>query len=373
MSGEATTNEANGIMSFNENWNSSVQGHNEGATDRYNNLVKTANFEYSAKKTKDQVEQVGAGAMGGVNMLKTGANAMNFDSEVAGFGKGKGFSGYFNPYTQGQMLKGRMKYAQGRVGQALGSDAELPKTAKELGMSQMTARGNIATAPVKSGKTAQELSEMTDGPEKDIAIAQEGNKAGLVQAGKGVYKTPALASKDVVETAGANVEADKSMVKAGGGMYQAGEETASGLAGAGTKSGIMRKALTFGTDMAPKQIGAIADVAGKGLGIFGAADAIYDRANGSYAKDNALQKAGNTGDMIAGGLDMLSIAIPVLAPVAAVASIASAGMDMAGAFSSKTSTIAKGKAKELASYQSSGASASVSSQGKIGAQQQSSY
>ncbi len=370
MSGDATANEANGIVSYNSNWNSAVQGHNEGATDRYNNLVKTANFEYSAKKTKDKVEEYGAGAMGGVNILKTGGQAMNFDSEVAGFGKGKGVSGFFNPYTQGQMLKGRVKYGASRIGQALGGDGELPKTAQQLGMSQMTARGNIATAPVKSGKTAQELSEMDDGPTKDIAIAQEGNKAGLVQTAKGVYKTPELASKDVVETAGANVKADSAMIKAGGGMYQAGEGTAAAI---GTKSGMINKALTFGTDMAPKQIGAIADVAGKGIGIFGAADAIYDRSNGTYAKENSLQKAGNTGDMIAGGLDMLSLALPVLAPVAAVASIASAATDMAGAFSQKSSTIAKGKAKELSSYQSSVNTASVSSSGKIGAQQQSSY
>ena len=341
-------NQANNIMSFNEDWNARAMASNQNATTNYNNAVKNANFDYEAKKVKDHISEGFAGTMGGVNVLKMGANAHNFDSEIAGFGTGKGFKGYFHPYTQGQMIKGRANYAGARIRQAIGSDEKLPETAKELGMSQKGARGLEA---------AKELPTST---------STSASYSGLVKTDEGVYKSPEVAAKDVVETAGSDVKADSAMATAGGGMYLKGTGDAARLGG---KAGLMETALKYGTDIAPKQIGAMADVAGKGMGVFGAGEAIYDRFNGDYAKDTQLQKAGNTGDMIAGGLDALSLAIPVLAPVAAVASIASAGLDLIGAGQQKTQAITKAKTKELGAYQSSKRTPGEASEGKIASAQ----
>ena len=366
---DATMNQANGIMSFNEDWNARAMASNQNATTNYNNAVKNANFDYEAKKVKDHISEGFAGTMGGVNVLKMGANAHNFDSEIAGFGTGKGFKGYFHPYTQGQMIKGRANYAGARIRQAIGSDEKLPETAKELGMSQKTLRGNISGPEPLAKPKFGKASLGNDNISNDLGRTQEemsGNTKNLVQTSEGVYKSPEVAAKDTVETAGANVKADSAMATAGGGMYLKGTGEAARLGG---KAGLMETALKYGTDIAPKQIGAMADVAGKGMGVFGAGEAIYDRFNGDYKKDTQLQKAGNTGDMIAGGLDALSLAIPVLAPVAAVASIASAGLDLIGAGQAKTQAISTAKTKELGAYQSSKRTPGEASEGKIASAQ----
>jgi hypothetical protein len=336
---EQTTNQANNILSYNENWNSRVQTSNQHSVDTYNNTMRNAGMTATFEKGKGEVERYKGVGEAALHTIKQGSEAHNFDSSVAGFGKGKGFTGYFHPYTQGQMVKGRMKYAGARVQQAVGADVKTPISAKDLGMKQKVA------APSFKPSAAPDLAE-----------------------GPGTKSIPGSAVE--VGAKDTDTALSATMAKAGGGMYAKG---AGEMADIGAKGGVIRKGLSKVMDLAPKQTGAIADVAGKGLGFLSAGDAIYDRFNGDYAKDTKLQKAGNTGDMIAGGLDALSIAMPVLAPVAGVASAISAGLDIAGAAQSKGDKATAAKAKEEASEQGSKATASVSSEGKVGAQQISAY
>ena len=69
-----------------------------------------------------------------------------------------------------------------------------------------------------------------------------------------------------------------------------------------------------------KQLGAVADVAGKGLGIFSAGEGIADLVKGG---EDGEEKAKDIGDVVAGGMDVASMALPVLAPVAGIASLIS--------------------------------------------------
>ena len=336
---DATSNEANGILSYNENWNSRVSTSNQHAVDSYNNTMNNAKMTGAFEKGKGEVERYKGVGEGVLHTIKQGSEARNFDSSVAGFGKGKGVSGYFSPYTQGQMVKGRMTYAKTRVSQALGSDVKTPVSAKDLGMKQQV------SAPSFKPSSAPDLP------------AGSGTKS---VAGSSVE----VGAKDV------DSATSTAMAKAGGGMYAKG---AGEMADIGAKGGVIRKGLSKVMDLAPKQTGAIADVAGKGLGFLSAGDAIYDRFNGDYAKDTKLQKAGNTGDMIAGGLDALSIAMPVLAPVAGVASVISAGLDIAGSAQEKSNKESAAKTKELGAEQGSKQTASISSEGKVATQQVSAY
>jgi hypothetical protein len=336
---DQTTNQANNVLSYNENWNSRVQTSNQHAVDSFNNTMRNAGMEKTFEKGKGEVEKYKGVGEAALHTIKQGSEARNFDSSVAGFGKGKGFTGYFGTYTQGQMAKGRMTYAKTRVQQALGGDVKTPVSAKDLGMKQSVAAPSFRPS---------------DAPDLPASTGTKSVAGSSIEVG----------AKDVDKGTSA------AMAKAGGGMYAKG---AGEMADIGARGGVIRKGLGKITDLAPKQVGAVADVAGKGLGFLSAGDAIYDRFNGDYSKDTKLQKAGNTGDMIAGGLDALSLAMPVLAPVAGVASVISAGLDIAGATQEHGDKAAAAKAKEQGAEQGSKATASISSEGKVAQQQVSAY
>jgi hypothetical protein len=359
----ATTNEANGILSFGANWNQSSHTANKSVTDKYNTTIRNARAIQSVHKTVGNVEEGVGGAQAGFSALKQGGNARNFDSAVAGFGTGKGVSGYLHPYTQTQMLKGRVKYAQTRIAQATGEDIKTPQTAAEMGMEQRLPESAVSGPRAYGGGLAQKNLQLgdvtsTSGVGADMSKAQ----GSLAQLRKG-----SGATADITGTA---MKSDEAMVKAGGGMYLKG---AGDVADLGATGGLIKKTIGKFADVAPKQLGAIAETTGKGFGIFGAAKAIYDRTNGDYSKDTTLQKAGNTGDMIAGGLDALSVAIPVLAPFAGAASGISAALDIAGSSQAEKKGEATAKSTELAAQAPSMKLGSITSQGKVGSTQVSAY
>ncbi len=309
-----TLNQANASLSFGDNWNESARQHNDQVISKYNDTISQAKTTLSYKKGFGEAQEGVSGASAGLQTAKIVGQARNFDSDIAGFGKGKGVSGYFSPFTQGQVLKARFKQGQSKFQTALGGEGADVSSARAMNLK----------------RTGTAMADRYSQPIRDAS--------------------------------------DPEVAKASAGVFKVGEAEETSVAG-----GFIKKGLKFATDMPTKQVGAIADIGGKSLGVFSGAKAIYDDTQGDWKKDTTLQKAGNVGDMIAGGLDALSVAIPVLAPVAAVASVVSAGVDVAGAEQSEKtqeSTAGKTQSQGLTGYK---VAPSLGSQGSIARQQVSAY
>ena len=253
------------------------------AQGKYNTTMETARAKSSS--TDSLFSTIDKGEMGssGVTTLLSGArtigNARNFDSEISGFGTGRGTSGYLR--SQGQIARGRVGQARSSVGRALGSGEEAPKSASALGLSKTG--GNF---PFKEG--VADASKIADDTDTGRSVAKASGGL-LADAGKG----------------GSSVEG--------------------GIAG-----GLIKKVGGLVSDMPTSQLSAVGDVAGKGLGMFSAGKAVADIFDGQRSKESKAGKYAEDADMVAGGIDALSIAMPMLAPVGAVAGGISALLDIYG-------------------------------------------
>jgi hypothetical protein len=351
--------QTNTILNYTTGWNTHAQADNKIANDKMNTTISNAQNVLGLQKIIGH----GTEGVGGVQTVLTGAkqfgDARNFDSSIAGFGKGKGFTGYLSATTQSQIIRGRATQGLQKTQVALGlrDTKDTAKSAAELGLKQSVP--NLQT---------------TGDAEADLRIARSGEAPGSIEgianpANLIPSKTPTkLVGADPTKIVGKGVEGGEDVAKASGGLLAAGGGAEGGIAG-----GVIKKVGKFVSDMPSGQLSAASDIAGKGVGFFGAGKAIYDDTQGDWKKDTTLQKAGNIGDMVAGGLDALSIAMPVLAPFAAVAGIVSAGLDIAG-----DETAEKGKevAAHKADVQESTAgeiAPSLSSAGLVAKQQITAY
>ena len=313
--------QTNGIMTFANNWDQTARASNIRATEKYKSTIDSAKNQQTVMKGYDE----GAGTVAGVSSLLTGAkvygNARNFDSEVAGFGQGKGTSGYLR--SQGQIVRGRL--AQGK-------------------------------------QTVQTAVGMRDADDVAKSGADLGLQRTITDVGTSPWDLPADASKVVDDS-----EAGKAVAKASGGLLSAEKGSAEG----GVAGGLIKKAGKFVSDMPEGQLGAVADIGGKAIGVGSAIKGIYDDASGGWSKDTTSQKVANVGDIIAGGLDAVSMAMPMLAPVGAVASAISSGLDIGAQADSVKKTVSDAK---TANVQTAVKSApSLSSAGLVAKQQLSAY
>ena len=320
----SATDQSNAIMSYAGQWNNLAHQTNQKAQEKYASTIQNAKTKQSLLKGYDEG---GIGLQSGATLM-TGAkvygNARNFDSEVAGFGKGKGTSGYLA--SQGQIARGRI--AQGK-------------------------------------QTIQTAVGMRDADD----VAKSGADLGLQRTIEVPGLTPWDVPADESKIADAT-EQGKAVAKASGGLLSVEKGSAEG----GVVGGIVKKAGKFITDMPEGQLGAVADVAGKVAGIYSAGKGIYDDvAEHSWSTDTTAQKWANVGDIVAGGLDAVSMALPVLAPVGAVASAISSGLDIGASADDEKKTDATAKTTQSQESMTGTSVGSLSSAGLVAKQQLSAY
>ena len=330
--GEAN-DQNNNIANYASSHNQYAESANLQADNYHKKMVAGMNTKISNATSKQSLLKgydEGASGVGGVSAFLTGAkvygDAKNFDSEVAGFGQGKGASGYLA--SQSQLVKGRMAQGKQTLSTALGTrDADdVAKSGADLGLKR-TITG-VGTTPWDLDADASKIADTT----------QEG----------------------------------KAVAKASGGLFGVAKGAEGGVAG-----GIIKQAGKFVSDMPEGQLSAVGDIAGKGIGLFSAGKGIADDIQGDWSKDTGAEKVANVGDIVAGGLDALSMAIPMLAPVGAVATGISSLLDI-GSQADKTSkdigAIKKASPASAPVPVKSGMSApSLSSAGLVAKQQLSAY
>ena len=329
-----TLNQSANSQSFASSFNSSANLHNQVATTKYNTTIGLAKAKATTFGDIDKGSAVGQG----VSTLLTGAkevgNARNFDSEIAGFGQGKGVSGYLK--SQGQIIKGRLGQGSLRAQQAFGViDKDEYK--------------NAVNNPSKLGLKSE------------TGVFPYGSRQGNDNTGV-EFGSKDLDTGKVVQPSAEGAE----ISKASGGLLGASGKAETGIASSG-----IQKAGKFITDLPSSRLGAVADVGGKVLGGLGAVKGIYDLESG--ADKTTGEKVASVGDIASGALDALSTAMPILAPVAALGAGASAVGDYFAGEDEEKSDL-KDASGKLASSTSSGVNVgSLSSQGKVASQSLSSY
>lgn len=326
----SATDQSNAIMSYAGQWNNLAHQTNQKATEKLQTTITNAKNKQALLKGYDEG---GIGLQSGATLM-TGAkvfgNARNFDSEIAGFGQGKGVSGYLR--SQGQIAKGRLAQGKQTIQTAVG----------------MRDADDVA----KSGA--------------DLGLQQTKKYPGW-QAGMGESGT-ITAGADPTKIADAT-EQGKAVAKASGGLLSVEKGSAEG----GVVGGIVKKAGKFVSDMPEGQLGAVADVAGKVAGIYSAGKGIYDDIHGDWSHDSTAQKWANVGDIVAGGLDAVSMALPVLAPVGAVASAVSSALDIGASADDERKTIGTAEATKTQESMTGTNVGSLSSAGLVAKQQLSAY
>lgn len=323
---------------------------NRKAVDAKNTTIDNANLKTDATTTASKYWDYYGEASEGVDAALTGAkvfsDARNFDSEVAGFGgkgifgqSGKGADAFFTYQTQKNIVKGRFGQAKATLRRAVGADApdSRPASAQELGLTQERFVGtedeasrlrpgfrNINAPAPTPVERPQTLSNRIFGGERTgLGSPGEVRTFGRPAYTSGFETTiePSPAGKVADET----TEQGKAVIKASGGLFAG--ETAEAAEG-GVKAGFIKKVGGFLSDMPAGQLGAVADILGKGSGFYGAGKSIYEDVSGERKDMTGFQKLANDADIISGGIDALSIALPILAPVGAVASAVTSGLDI---------------------------------------------
>lgn len=139
----------------------------------------------------------------------------------------------------------------------------------------------------------------------------------------------------------------------------------------GVLPGVFKKTLGAITDLPDAQVTGIAKGLGAFTGIAGAGlTGIEDIASGSFGgsdgKDaTGLQKSANVSSLVAGGLDAMALAVPILAPVAGVADVVSGIMGIAGDVSGTKKAKDDAGASKTQNTETGGQIASASSEGQV--------
>ena len=380
----ATLGQMSGMLSYSSNFNDLAQ-------QKYDTDKKIMDAKVSVARAKGQAEGVydkgsttGEGVSTGFTLAREARNAYNFDSEIAGFGQGKGFSGYLA--SQPQLIRGRLGQATARVRQAFGQidDDEyknIVNNPARLGLTQTIQRGNVQ-GPLRQetqgdetfgqgrGTTDAFESSTTTIGARDTSLGNiTGAEDRTTPAGEDAVRQPMEFGSEADKAQGIKaVEAEpeaQRVAKASGGLLGA----VGGVGEGGMKSSLIRKVGQYAADLPHGQLGAIADVGGKVLGGIGAGEGIYDLATNKHK--SGLDDFSDISDIASGALDAASLALPILAPVAGAANIASGISDI---FKNKEETA---ETEESASandpQKQTMAVGSLSSQGKVAQQSVSAY
>lgn len=282
--------QTSGVLAYSSNFNATADAANTRANTKMNSAINMANAKGDFGRGVSGGSAGYQGVAAGLTTAREVGNARNFDSEVAGFGTGKGTSGYLK--SQGQIVKGRAAQGVNRAKYAVGATSKedytrIANNPKELGLSE--------TNPFDGPGT-----EKITNPGKDTSGVEFGGK-----------------DADTDKLVPASSEG-KSISKASGGLIGEASKGAEG----GVEGGMVKKLGQYISDVPKGQLAAAGDVLGKVAGVAQAGMGIYDLASG---KDKTTEsKWSGVGDIVSGGLDIAATAMPVLAPIAAVGAAASA-------------------------------------------------
>ena len=233
-----------------------------------------------------------------------------------------------------------------------------------------------------SDKTADTGVEGVSGVQTAVAVGQEINKMrqmgatgylknipqealsnvkGALKAGKDAMGVGQSSARDALTAGRSSV-----VLNNPGSIEQGGEEL-------GFTSGVFKKGLQAITDLPDKQVMGIAKGLGAFSGIAGAGlTGIEDLASGSFGTGEdgkpakGIDRAENIGSLVAGGLDAMALAVPVLAPVAGVGDLIEGSLSLAKDASDKQESIDTAtKTKQQDTEQGTGAIVSSSAEGQI--------
>ncbi len=280
-----TLGSMSGVLSYASDYNAVQKGIHEKAVTKMNTAITNAGYKGYAEGKYEEGDAAVSGVFGGLDTARTIGEARNFDSQVAGFGTGKGASGYLR--SQPQIMKARFQQGSLKAQRAVGvidDDEEYRQAVNN---------------PRKLGLT-QDL----DG---DGEYTIRGADTTGVEFGKD-------AGKDV-EGIKASAQGEE-MAKASGGVLGA----TNLLGDSGIKGSMIKKFGKFASDLPTGQLSAAADVIGKGAGLVSAGQAIYDLSTNKHK--SGIDDWSDGLDLVSAGLDTASIAMPMLAPVAGIAGVA---------------------------------------------------
>ena len=282
-----TLGSMSGVLDYASNFNAVQKTMHDKAVEKMNTAITNAGYKGQAEGIYEKGDAGVAGVFGGLDTARTIGEAKNFDSEVAGFGTGRGFSGYLR--SQGQIVRGRVAQGSLKAQRAFGiidDDEEYRQAVnnpKTLGLSRQ-----ISTGP-------------------NTQISMEGTDTSGIEFGR-------EATKDV-EGIKASAEGE-AMAKASGGVLGA----TNLLGDSGIKGSMIKKFGKFASDLPTGQLSAAADVIGKGAGLASAGMAIYDLSTNKHK--SGIDDWSDGLDLVSAGLDTASVAMPMLAPVAGIAGVA---------------------------------------------------
>jgi len=384
LGSSATLGQMSGMLSYSSNFNDNAQNRYDKAKTEMDNKVAMVNAKGKAEGYYDKGSTTGEGISTAFTGAREFGNARNFDSEVAGFGTGKGFSGYLA--SQGQLFKGRLGQAGARIRQAVGDIGEdeyknIVNNPARLGLTQTIQRGKVqgplpevsqadntfgqgrgATDSFESSTTTIAGHDTSLGP---ITVPESRTTPAGEDAVRQGMEFGQEADKSQGLKAIAGSEDAQKMAKASGGLLGA----VGGVGEGGMKSSFIKKVGQYASELPSGQIGAIADVGGKVLGGIGAGEGIYDLATNKHK--SGLDDFSDISDIVSGGLDAAALAMPILAPVAGLSNIASGVSDI---FKDKEETSEQDiDDKRNAPQQASMSVGSLSSQGKVAEQSVSAY
>ncbi len=322
--GEISANQ--GIYNLTAQFNQHAQQDNKDVIKNYSNQMELIGAKEKVGQVKGDVDE-GKGVYETLSKTaKIGSNAINFDSEMAGFGKGSGVSGYLNPFTQKQIFKSQLQQGKATIKQALNKPTIDLNDPKAMGLQRVDESGAVVPATANTPIKADMLKEGS--PELEASSETAKASGGVIS--------------DVVGGATETKGVAKSLI---------------GKIGSGI------------SDMPIKQLGAIADIGSKGIGMYGAVSGIADLASGHA---DSIEKAKDIGDIVSGGLDTLSMAMPVLAPIAGISSVISGIMDITDEAKETAKKKATAKAQEVGGMQEGLKGVSLSSAGQVASTQVSS-
>ena len=327
-----SVNQTSGVLAYSSNFNSQADAANTKANAKMNSSINMANAKGDFGRGVSGGSAGYQGVAAGLTTAREVGNARNFDSEVAGFGSGKGTSGYLS--SQGQIARGRIAQGSNRAKYAVGATSKedysrISNNPKELGLSE--------TNPF-------------DGPGTESITTPGKDTSGIEFGGK---------DADTDKLVPASAEG-KSISKASGGLIGEASKGAEG----GVEGGVVKKLGQYISDVPKGQLAAAGDVIGKVAGVAQAGMGIYDLASG---KDKTTEsKWAGVGDIVSGGLDIAATVMPVLAPLAAVGAGVSAVGDYFADKDEQAAGVAGAKGKNKQQAQLTGTN--LAGQGRVAQQ-----
>jgi len=251
---------------------------------------------------------------------------------------------------------------------AIKSSATAPKAGEAVKEGLTDLGGAVAV-----GKEAQKVNKMGLGNylKGQPAVAKANLSSGVETTKKafGMGKSELPASADLTHITDPNTGVIGPLTKPGAttpdGLLPIRTSSSQVLRDAGTNSeeggglveGMARKAIGYVADIPNAQIGALAKGVGSlasvaTAGFTGIEDLVSGSTGGSEGKDaTSLYKAGNDASLIAGGLDAMSLALPVFAPVALAADATAGIMGIVGESSEASKKASDSKKNEQASQE----------------------